>query len=90
MRDGKLSLESSSTLYIIVVCVCVYIYIVYLTHREREKKREMYYVCVCLKCRCNNIIQKSRRGAERAEEQKIIKKNKKACMQNFSLKSTSS
>ena len=44
MRDEKLSLESSSTLYVTVVCVCIYK--VYLTHRERENARDVLRVRV--------------------------------------------
>lgn len=65
MRDEKLSLESSSTLYVIVVCVCVCVYIVYLTQRERENARDVLCVRVFKVQMCNNIISKR---AERAEK----------------------
>ena len=63
MRNEKLSLESSSTLYIIVVCVCIYK--VYLTQRERENARDVLCVRVFKVQMCNNIISKR---AERAEK----------------------
>ena len=62
MRDEKLSLESSSTLYVIELCVCVCVYIVYLTQRERENARDVLRVRVFKVQMHNNIIQKSRKS----------------------------
>ena len=78
MRDEKLSLESSSTLYVIV-CVCVCVYIVYLTQRERENARDVLRVRVFKVQMHNNILSKR---AERAENKsrksrKVKKKLKK-------------
>ena len=66
MRDEKLSLESSSTLYVIELCVCVCIYIVYLTQRERENARDV--LCVFKVQMHNNILSKRAERAERAEK----------------------
>jgi hypothetical protein len=66
MRDEKLSLESSSTLYVIELCVCVCVYIVYLTHRERENARDV--LCVFKVQMHNNILSKRAERAERAEK----------------------
>ena len=65
MRDEKLSLESSSTLYVIVVRVCVCVYIVYLTQRERENARDVLRVRVFKVQMHNNIIQKSRKSRKK-------------------------
>ena len=60
MRDEKLSLESSSTLYVTVVCVCIYK--VYLTHRERENARDVLRVRVFKVQMQYYYIQKSRKS----------------------------
>ena len=69
MRDEKLSLESSSTLYVTDVCVCIYK--VYLTQRERENARDVLRVRVFKVQVQYYYIQKSRKS------RKVKKKLKK-------------
>lgn len=73
MRDEKLSLESSSTLYIIVVCVCIYK--VYLTQRERENARDVLCVRVFKVQMQYYYIQKRRKS--RKSRKRKAKKNPK-------------
>ena len=72
MRDEKLSLESSSTLYIIVVCVCIYK--VYLTQRERENARDVVRVRVFTVQMHSYFIQKSRKSRKSRKVKKKVKK----------------
>ena len=81
MRDEKLLLESSSTLYVIVVCVCVCIYSISNTERERKRERCSTRACVYS---ADALLFYPKEQKEQ-KEQKSKKKSKKAD-RNFLLK----